>query len=172
MSISDMSSVLTWSTFFLLISIGCAQCYNCHTAGTPCGGKMMRGRRSAMRAYPFPTNCLPILIPVHVDAASTTSFTRPISIVKSDIIRKRPLHDAHAPHSSLTGPTSASNTPGTPSEPFSQTQRQTPSASPRISRRPTPSPLPILAPDSAAQPVAVTLHVMSVVALGESTVKN
>ncbi|KAG1788616.1 uncharacterized protein HD556DRAFT_1244889, partial [Suillus plorans] len=39
---------------------------------------------------------------------------RPISM-KSDIIRKRSRHDAHAQRSSLTEPPSTSNTPGTPS---------------------------------------------------------
>ncbi|KAG1723769.1 uncharacterized protein EDB91DRAFT_1240044 [Suillus paluster] len=58
---------------------------------------------------------------------------RPISM-KSDIIRKRSRHDARAQRSSLTELPNA-NTPG-------------------VSRRPTPSPSPILAPDSTTQPVA------------------
>ncbi|OJA16071.1 hypothetical protein AZE42_11842 [Rhizopogon vesiculosus] len=50
--------------------------------------------------------------------------------MKSDIIHKCSHHDAHAPRTSLTELTSASNIPGMPSELPSQTQ--IPSASPSI----------------------------------------
>ncbi|OAX38290.1 hypothetical protein K503DRAFT_170783 [Rhizopogon vinicolor AM-OR11-026] len=116
--------------------IGSAQCYNCHTTATPLWRKDDEGKTVC--------NACGLYYKLHGSA-------RPISM-KSDIIRKRSRHDARAPRTSLTEATSASNTPGTPSEPPSQTQ--TPSASPSVSRRPTPSPSPILAPDSTTQPVA------------------
>jgi hypothetical protein len=76
--------------------------------------------------------------------------------MKSNITRKCSCHDTRAPHSSLTEAISASNMPS--ELPF---QAQTSSASQNISRRPTPSPSPILAPDSTTQPVAVASHTMS-----------
>ncbi|OJA19751.1 hypothetical protein AZE42_11516 [Rhizopogon vesiculosus] len=76
---------------------------------------------------------------------------RPISM-KSGVIRERSRYDVRAPYTCLTEPTGASDIPGTPSEPPSQTQ--TPSASSSVSRRPTPSPSLILILDSTTQPVA------------------
>jgi GATA-binding protein, other eukaryote len=66
--------------------------------------------------------------------------------------RFRSPHDARTACLSLTEPTSAFNTPGTRSEPPSQTQ--TPSASPSVSRRSAPSSSPILALDGTTQLVA------------------
>ncbi|KAG2029873.1 hypothetical protein BDR03DRAFT_995028 [Suillus americanus] len=100
--------------------IGSAQCYNCHTTATPLWRKDDEGKTVC--------NACGLYYKLHGSA-------RPISM-KSDIIRKRSRHDARAQRSSLADTSSASHTPGTPSETPSQTQ--TPSASPGVSRRPTP----------------------------------
>ncbi|KAH7878366.1 uncharacterized protein C8R40DRAFT_1038399, partial [Lentinula edodes] len=61
---------------------GGAQCYNCHTTATPLWRKDDEGKTVC--------NACGLYYKLHGSA-------RPISM-KSDVIRKRSRHDAHAPH--------------------------------------------------------------------------
>ncbi|KAG2086086.1 uncharacterized protein F5147DRAFT_588699 [Suillus discolor] len=103
----------------LASALSTAQCYNCHTTATPLWRKDDEGKTVC--------NACGLYYKLHGSA-------RPISM-KSDIIRKRSRHDC-SPQALLTRLALPSETPS---------QTQTPSASPGVSRRPTPSPSPILA---------------------------
>ncbi|KAJ3913148.1 hypothetical protein F5877DRAFT_52891, partial [Lentinula edodes] len=70
---------LTIFNFFLCAT---AQCYNCHTTATPLWRKDDEGKTVC--------NACGLYYKLHGSA-------RPISM-KSDVIRKRSRHDAHAPH--------------------------------------------------------------------------
>ncbi|KAF5363111.1 hypothetical protein D9757_011712 [Collybiopsis confluens] len=123
-----------------------AQCYNCHTTATPLWRKDDEGKTVC--------NACGLYYKLHGSA-------RPISM-KSDVIRKRSRHDVRA----------RANSTGGAGRGFAASD--TPSASPGVSRRPSPSPgptfrdtspgisfsndltnpnaSPILAPDSSTAP--------------------